>query len=87
MIESTPPIFDFCILGAGIAGLSLADALQEKGYRVIVLEKNDIASGASGSPGALVNPAAGRRAKKKLESRSLLPSYISKPAEGNGIFK
>jgi glycine/D-amino acid oxidase-like deaminating enzyme len=56
--------YDFCILGAGIAGLSLADALQERDFSVIVLEKDAIASGASGTPGGLVNPATGRRAKK-----------------------
>ena len=59
---------DFCILGAGIAGLSLADALLEKGFSVAVLEKNEIGSGASGSPGALVNPATGRRAKKSWKA-------------------
>lgn len=55
---------DFCILGAGIAGLSLADALQESDFSVIVIEKDAIASGASGTPGGLVNPATGRRATK-----------------------
>lgn len=56
--------YDFCILGAGIAGMSLADALHEHGYSVIVIEKNNIGSGASGTPGGLVNPATGRRATK-----------------------
>jgi glycine/D-amino acid oxidase-like deaminating enzyme len=55
---------DFCILGAGIAGLSLADALAEQDYSVTVLEKDEIASGASGTPGGLVNPATGRKGKK-----------------------
>lgn len=55
---------DFCILGAGLAGLSLADALQEHDLSVVVVEKNLIASGASGTPGGLVNPATGRRATK-----------------------
>lgn len=56
--------FDYLILGAGIAGLSLADALDERGFEVCVVEKNDIGAGASGTPGALVNPATGRRASK-----------------------
>lgn len=55
---------DYCILGAGIAGLSLADALAEHDVSSIVIEKNTIGSGASGTPGGLVNPATGRRAKK-----------------------
>jgi len=55
---------DFCILGAGIAGLSLADALLEYNVSVIVIDKSSVASGASGTPGGLVNPATGRRATK-----------------------
>ncbi|MFH5831912.1 NAD(P)/FAD-dependent oxidoreductase [Halalkalibaculum sp. DA3122] len=61
MTDST---FDFCILGAGLAGLSLADALTERNCRVCVIEKNEIASGASGTPLGMVNPATGRRATK-----------------------
>jgi glycine/D-amino acid oxidase-like deaminating enzyme len=57
-------IYDFCILGAGIAGLSLADAFAEQDFSIIVLEKDDIAFGASGTPGGLVNPATGRQGKK-----------------------
>lgn len=55
---------DFCILGAGLAGLSMADALLEQDIETVVIEKNDIAGGASGTPGGLVNPATGRRATK-----------------------
>lgn len=56
--------FDYCILGAGLAGLSLADSLQERKMRVCVLENNSIASGASGAPLGMINPATGRRATK-----------------------
>jgi len=55
---------DFCILGAGLAGLSLADALSEQDFSTTVIDKSAIAAGASGTPGGLVNPATGRRAKK-----------------------
>lgn len=56
--------FDYCILGAGLAGLSLADALAERDISVCVVEKDNIGAGASGTPGGLVNPATGRRATK-----------------------
>lgn len=52
--------FDFCVLGAGLAGLSIAGNLAEQGASVCLLETDDIASGASGTPLALVNPATGR---------------------------
>lgn len=59
---------DICILGAGLAGLSLADAFAEHNLSTIVIDKNSIASGASGTPGGLVNPATGRRAKKSWKA-------------------
>lgn len=59
-----PFYFDYGIIGAGFAGLSLADALQEADQNVIVIEKDESGSGASGTPGALVNPATGRKGKK-----------------------
>lgn len=45
------------IIGAGIAGASLAYHLQTEGYRPIVLEKADrLGAGASGNPSGLVMP-------------------------------
>lgn len=55
--------YDLIILGAGFAGLSLADAALVHGKKCLVLEKNYAGSGASGSPGILANPASGRRAR------------------------
>lgn len=48
--------FDIIIVGAGINGCSLAYALKNKGQKVLVLEKEDIASGGSGAAGAFINP-------------------------------
>lgn len=63
-------ISEFCILGAGLAGLSLADSLTERDVSTVVIDKSDVASGASGTPGALVNPATGRRATKAWRAES-----------------
>ncbi len=60
--------YDYCILGGGLAGLSLADALQAHNQSVVVLEKNEIGSGASGTPGGLVNPATGRKGTKSWKA-------------------
>ena len=43
---------DVCVVGAGIAGCSTALHLAERGYRVVVLEQQNIGWGASGRSGA-----------------------------------
>ncbi len=73
-------IFDFGIIGAGFAGLSLADALQETNQKVVVVEKNAPGAGASGTPGALVNPATGRRGTKSWKAEACY-NAISKNLE------
>lgn len=73
-MNQAPKSVDFCILGAGIAGLSLADALSAQGASVAVIEKETVASGASGTPGALVNPATGRRATKTWKAEQCYPT-------------
>lgn len=69
-MASSYSTFDYGILGAGIAGLSLADALSERGKSVCLIERNHIGAGASGTPGALVNPATGRRATKTWQAEN-----------------
>jgi len=54
--------YDTIIIGAGIAGASAAHALTQKGQRVLVLDKNGIASGGSGAAGAFVSPKIGKGA-------------------------
>ena len=44
------------ILGAGIAGATLARALAERGFAVTVLERGDVASGASGNTAGVLFP-------------------------------
>ena len=48
--------YDVAIIGAGIIGSSLAYELHQKGQKVLVLEKEEIASGGSGAAGAFINP-------------------------------
>ncbi|MEY4932386.1 MAG: hypothetical protein RLZZ403_706, partial [Pseudomonadota bacterium] len=42
---------DVCVVGGGIAGLSTALHLAERGYRVVLLEGHRIGWGASGRSG------------------------------------
>lgn len=42
------------VIGAGIAGTSTAHALAQRGWKVTVLEKHNVADGASGNPAAII---------------------------------
>ena len=55
-----PKTYDTIIIGAGIAGASLAYALTQQNQKVLVLDKNGIASGGSGAAGAFVSPKIGK---------------------------
>lgn len=44
------------VIGAGIAGATTAHALAERGYRVTVLERAEVASGASGNAAGVLFP-------------------------------
>lgn len=60
--------FDYCILGAGLAGVSLAHELIKENATVCLIDPYGIASGASGTPLGLVNPATGRYATMSWEA-------------------
>lgn len=55
--------YDYAILGAGLAGLSIAHQLQKNEKSVLLIDPNGPGGGASGAVAGLVNPAAARRAK------------------------
>jgi len=51
----------FLVVGAGVAGLSLAQALEDGGARCLTLADPTDEGGATGAAAGLVNPLAGRR--------------------------
>ena len=55
-----PKTYDSIIIGAGIAGATVAYTLKEQNQKVLVLDKNGIASGGSGAAGAFVSPKIGK---------------------------
>lgn len=55
---------DVAIMGAGISGLSVADACTQRKKTCAVFDIYEPGKGTSGAPGMLVNAATGRRAKK-----------------------
>ena len=55
--------FDLAVLGAGIAGVSVAWEAARRNLSVLLIDTHDIAAGASGTPAGLLNPATGRFAK------------------------
>ncbi len=52
--------YDTIIVGAGIAGATLAYVLTQQHQKVLVLDKKGIASGGSGAAGAFVSPKIGK---------------------------
>ncbi len=65
--------YDFCILGAGLAGLSLAKELNSiSNASVLIVDPLGVGGGASGSPIGLANPATGRFATKSWRSEESL---------------
>jgi len=52
--------YDTIIIGAGIAGASIAHALHRKNQRVLVFDKQGIALGGSGAAGAFISPKIGK---------------------------
>jgi tRNA 5-methylaminomethyl-2-thiouridine biosynthesis bifunctional protein len=65
--------FDYVIVGAGIAGCSLAHFLSKYSQSVLLIDKNkDVAFGASGAAGAFLSPLLGKANKfKDLITKSL----------------
>jgi len=72
--------FDLLIMGAGIAGLSVAYAASKSGIKTAVIDRKYPGSGASGVPQALLNPATGRKAKKTWNAEKCL-SYTTELLE------
>ncbi len=66
--------FDYVIIGAGIAGCSLAYFLSKYSKSVLLVDKNqDVAFGASGAAGAFLSPLLGKPNKfKDLITKSLI---------------
>ena len=60
-MTSIAPISTIIVIGAGIAGCSLARALAERGMQVTVLEASTIASGASGNVAGVLFPQLAKR--------------------------
>lgn len=50
----TERCFDVVILGGGINGACLYDTLCREGYKVLLIDKNDFASGTSQSSGMMI---------------------------------
>src|SRR5439155_11835997 len=47
---------DLCVIGAGLAGLTVAREVARRGWSVAVLEADCVAGGASGRNGGFVSP-------------------------------
>lgn len=59
LVDSSKRVDSVVVIGAGIAGASVARQLATRGISVILLERDQPASGASGNPVAVVRPEPG----------------------------
>ncbi len=66
-----PGHYDAVIVGAGIAGASLAFFLSERGFRVVVLERGNPASGGTGLSAGIVRQHYSTRLMARLALRSV----------------
>ncbi|MEX2352140.1 MAG: FAD-dependent oxidoreductase [Balneolaceae bacterium] len=74
------------IIGAGVAGTALANALTDLGKQILLVDPL-IGSESVGMPAALVNPATGRRARMSWRSKeclSLLENRLESVAQETG---
>ena len=53
--------YDFLIIGAGSAGCNIAHFLNRQGKKVVVVDREAIAGGASGAAGAFLSPLPGKK--------------------------
>src|SRR5256885_3075953 len=58
---------DVCVIGAGLAGLTVARELARRGWSVAVLEAGQLAGGASGRNGGFVSPGFSERIDRIVE--------------------
>ncbi|MFN1833723.1 NAD(P)/FAD-dependent oxidoreductase [Balneola sp. MJW-20] len=79
--------FDHVVIGGGLAGLAAASSLLGAERSVCLIEKESIASGASGTPLGLVNPATGRYATKSWRAEDCYKAVyndLKKVSAGSG---
>ena len=63
---------DVCVIGAGLAGLTVAREVARRGWSVAVLEAQQVAAGASGRNGGFVSPGFSERIDAVVERVGLL---------------
>lgn len=92
-------MYDYLIIGAGAAGCGIAHFLKEAGKNVAIIDRDGVASGASGAAGAFLSPLAGKKNPynsfvndsltfsldfyEKLSSSSLIKNGVLRVADEN----
>ena len=54
-------MYDYLIIGAGAAGCAIAHFLKKEGKNIAIIDRDGVASGASGAAGAFLSPLAGKK--------------------------
>ena len=79
----TSPLYDVCIVGAGVAGAAMAGYLGKNGKRVVVIEKN--LGEMDRILGELLQPG-GVQMLRKMGLESVLENIDAQPVVGYGMF-
>ena len=83
--------FDVAIVGGGIAGLAVAWRAQERGLRTVVLERGELAGGATRVAAGMLAPISearvGERGLLALSRASLdrFPAFVAELADASGL--
>lgn len=76
LLKTKFPMHDFLIIGAGLAGLSLAFKLEEKGLSFKIIDRGSLLT-SSGIAGGLINPVTGKNFKITWKFPELIEPAIS----------
>jgi glycine/D-amino acid oxidase-like deaminating enzyme len=71
-MKNLDAVYDFLVVGLGIAGLAVAETLLQRGYRILVIEK-PLAGRSTAVAAGLFNPITGRQMVKTWKAEILFP--------------
>lgn len=91
MTKSIPQRAEVVVVGAGVIGLAVADALARRGRQVLVLERERVGAGATWAAGGMIGPASEVRDEEQvlvdlaIDSRDRFPDWVREIEAASGV--